>query len=340
MSAQLRPPASAAAASRTPARNARRRRPPASRASRSTASTRGRRTRHARRSDRRAATGSSRAATAQRRGNRAHELRRRHRLAHRRRNRSRRVRGAGAAAASSSASIACARLPSAEQAAPIVDAAERQRHAARDRARQARESCLARPGRTRSGSRSTVTAHAGVARDVGERALGLPLARGVVVARVGRVALAKRPSGQRRFAVHLDRAREHEVRDARARRGARQALGRDDVGGAVSAAADPPRVSRITCARPARCTTARAPAARSTSAPSAIVRRDRRRQHVRRAPRSPATARAPGRGRRRRARASARTARAPTKPSAPVTTTSPASPRRARAQNHFQPCLR
>ena len=99
----------------------------------------------------------------------------------------------------------------------------------------------------------------------------------VIVARVRRIAFAKRPSRRRRFAVDLDRAREHEVRDARRRRGARERVrSTSTLIGAERRQRIARRVSRIACARPARCTTACAPRSALRSACVGDRGRDRR----------------------------------------------------------------
>ena len=80
-----------------------------------------------------------------------------------------------------------------------------------------------------SGRRSDVTRSPVASASSASASSASRLRRRVVVVRVGRIAFAKRASRQRRLAVDLDRAREHEVRDAGVRRRARQAHGDVDV---------------------------------------------------------------------------------------------------------------
>jgi hypothetical protein len=108
-----------------------------------------------------------------------------------------------------------------EDAAPVVDRADRQRAPRLDRvdeprdvAARARAYHERQPQHDRRGRRSPA--------GVGERDLGVALAAPVGVRRGGRIAGAEKPSRERRVAVDLDARREHEPRHLRCDRRKRE----------------------------------------------------------------------------------------------------------------------
>ena len=160
-----------------------------------------------------------------------------------------------------------------EQIAPVRDRAERQRRAARDRIEQRQEVALdARPVDERQPQ------HDGAERCSAPRSprafARLPACCARTRRADQRVVGAKRPAGHRRFAVHLDRAREHEPPHARAHRGGRHALERDDIRGVIQRRGSAP--SRAAHARDRRDARSRPRRRRSRRARCRTPSRDRR----------------------------------------------------------------
>ena len=116
-----------------------------------------------------------------------------------------------------------------QHATAVVDATERQRRAACDRAPQRQK--VAAHARTvhqrRAQDRQRQARRVG---DFSESLLGLPLRSRISVFRMRRIGLAKRPARRRRLAVDLDRAHENEARNTCAHGRSRKPFAGDDVG--------------------------------------------------------------------------------------------------------------